>query len=349
MPEILINVINKIPQLSGDVRQITADNSDYTIRFVFDDGWGDGRKTVYFVREGGFVYPVGRTEEDTVTVPAVTDVHMRTALYIGVQQGGVRTSRPCMIPVYHAITDMIDDEAVQPDVSLWEDVVRRIESLEEHGGGSVSDEAIADAVDRYFDENPIEVPVKTSDLRNDSGFITKTASDLVNYYTKSQTYTQSEINALISAIPKFTISVVNSLPVSGISNTTVYLLSGGVSGNLYTEYIYVNGAWEILGSQRVDLDGYVTDEMLTQALQDYVKNTEFDTLAETVDTRMIPTYVLLEGEKPEDAPEWAVEVVDPDDDDSGGGSGGLTDEEKAEIVQAVIEALPKYNGEVEDV
>lgn len=136
MPEILVNVINKIPQLTGDVRQITADNSDYTIRFVFDADWNDGGKTVYFVREGGFAYPVGRTEEDTVTVPAVTGVHMRTALYIGVQQGDVRTTRPCMIPVYHAITDMIDDSAVQPEPSMWEDVLARLEKLEKNGGGS---------------------------------------------------------------------------------------------------------------------------------------------------------------------------------------------------------------------
>lgn len=134
MPEILVNVINKIPQLAGDVRQITADNSDYTIRFVFDDDWNDGGKTVYFVREGGFAYPVGRTEEDTVAVPAVTGVHMRTALYIGVQQGDVRTTRPCMIPVYHAITDMIDDSAVQPEPSMWEDILARVEELEKNGG-----------------------------------------------------------------------------------------------------------------------------------------------------------------------------------------------------------------------
>lgn len=153
MPEILINVINKIPQLSGDVRQITADNADYTIRFVFDDDWNDGEKRVLFVRESGFAYPVGLTEKDTVAVPAVTGVRMRTALYIGVQQGVVKTSRPCMIPVYHAITDMIDDNAVQPDPSLWEDIVSRLETLEESG---VTMDKIEEAVGDYLAKNPIE-------------------------------------------------------------------------------------------------------------------------------------------------------------------------------------------------
>lgn len=101
-----------------------------------------------------------------------------------------------------------------------------------------------------------EYPSKTSELKNDSGFITKAASDLANYYLKSETYSQSEINQRLSAIPKFAIQVVTSLPLSGDS-TTVYLLKSGDSEpNLYTEYIYVDGKWEYLGSQTVDLSGY---------------------------------------------------------------------------------------------
>lgn len=42
----------------------------------------------------------------------------------------------------------------------------------------------------------ITVPVNTSDLTNDSGFITSSA--LSNYYTKSETYSQGEVNSLIN-------------------------------------------------------------------------------------------------------------------------------------------------------
>ena len=138
MPEILINVINKIPQLSGDVRQITADNGDYTIRLVFDGDWTASTKTVLFVRENGFVYPAETTKNDTVTVPAVIGVPVREWLYVGVMQGDVRTSRPCGIPVYRSITDMITDDAVQPESSMWEDILARVEWLENYGGGSGS-------------------------------------------------------------------------------------------------------------------------------------------------------------------------------------------------------------------
>lgn len=81
----------------------------------------------------------------------------------------------------------------------------------------------------------------------------KVATDLQSYYTKTET------NALVGAIPKFAIEPVDTLPTTDISTTTVYLLkSGDETGNLYTEYIYVNGKWEELGAQTVDLTGYYT-------------------------------------------------------------------------------------------
>ena len=121
-----------------------------------------------------------------------------------------------------------------------------------------------------------KIPAKTSEITNDSGFITKAVSDLANYYSKSTTYSKDEVNALVSAIPKFAISVVSSLPTSNISATTIYLLSGGSGSNLYTEYIYVNGKWEILGSQAVDLTGYATETWVNVQLSAYVKQSDID-------------------------------------------------------------------------
>ena len=117
------------------------------------------------------------------------------------------------------------------------------------------------------------ITLKTGDLENNSGFITKTVSDLTNYYLKSETYTREEINQRISQIPKFAISVVPTLPATGDVNT-IYLVGGGISGNLYTEYIWTNGAWEILGSQRVDLTGYATETWVSGQLGSYLKASE---------------------------------------------------------------------------
>ena len=105
----------------------------------------------------------------------------------------------------------------------------------------------------------------------------KTAQDLANYYTKSQTLTKDEINTLVSAIPKFKIEVVTSLPSSNISEATVYLVkSGDDSSNLYIEYIRANGAWERLGTQTVDLTGYATEAWVNELIADYVKTADMD-------------------------------------------------------------------------
>ena len=107
--------------------------------------------------------------------------------------------------------------------------------------------------------------------------IDKTVNDLVNYYNKSQTLTKDEINALVSAIPKFKIEVVTALPTSNISETTVYLVkSGDDDTNLYTEYIRAGGKWEKLGTQTVDLTGYATEAWVNDILAAYVKTVDME-------------------------------------------------------------------------
>ena len=118
--------------------------------------------------------------------------------------------------------------------------------------------------DRYYTETEIDAlldgKADGADIPDVSAFITRAVNDLVNYYTKSETYTQAEIDQMVSAIPKFAIQVVNALPTTDISPTTVYLLTSQTqeNGNLYTEYLHVGNAWELLGSQTVDLSGYYT-------------------------------------------------------------------------------------------
>lgn len=82
-------------------------------------------------------------------------------------------------------------------------------------------------------------------------------------------YTKEETNELVSKIPKFTIEVVTSLPTENISTTTVYLKTGSKSDpdNIYDEYIYVKSKWELLGSQTIDLSGYVTTDAMNAALK----------------------------------------------------------------------------------
>ena len=115
-------------------------------------------------------------------------------------------------------------------------------------------------VDGWYDKTEIDDFISIIEDR-EANFIDKTVNDLVNYYTKSETYTKTEVNTLVSAIPKFAIVVVDELPTEDISPTTIYLLrSGEEEHNLFTEYIYVDNAWEMLGAQKIDLSDYYTME-----------------------------------------------------------------------------------------
>ena len=80
-------------------------------------------------------------------------------------------------------------------------------------------------------------------------------------------YTKAEVDNMISIIPKFAIAVVNELPISDISTTTVYLVpnNSGETSNLYDEYIYTT-QWEKLGTQTVDLSDYPTTSEMNAAI-----------------------------------------------------------------------------------
>lgn len=65
-------------------------------------------------------------------------------------------------------------------------------------------------------------------------------------------------NDVISATASITFTVVQELPETG-NTQTIYLISnGGTTPNIYDEYIYVNNAWEKIGTTEVDLSNYYT-------------------------------------------------------------------------------------------
>ena len=138
----------------------------------------------------------------------------------------------------------------------------------------------------------ITVPTATSDLTNDSGFITSSDLPTVNNATLTiqkngtnvQTFTDnassdvtanitvptavsdltndsgyqtasdvtSAINSAISGITGISFEIVQQLPATGDAGK-IYLLSNGGSGtDIYDEYIYYNNAWEKIGSTAAD-------------------------------------------------------------------------------------------------
>jgi hypothetical protein len=134
-------------------------------------------------------------------------------------------------------------------------------------------EAIAESLNSKLPATTL-IPAKTSDIVNDSGFITKSVNDLVNYYLKADVYTKAEVASLISALTTINILRVETLPTENISTTTIYLVPNSQTegNNLHDEYIYVNNKWECIGNTSIDLTNYATKEFVANALSLKVDN-----------------------------------------------------------------------------
>ena len=120
------------------------------------------------------------------------------------------------------------------------------------------------------------IPTNTSDLVNDSNFITKEVSDLTNYYTKAV------VDSKLSNLTNFHFEKVDELPQSGESNV-IYLVPSAnqTTGNEYDEYYWdvTTNTFETLGSTAIDLSNYYTkNETLSseQIAENYYDKTESD-------------------------------------------------------------------------
>lgn len=79
------------------------------------------------------------------------------------------------------------------------------------------------------------------------------------------TYSSEKIMQLIDAINEFAISIVEALPTENIDTHTIYFVAKEESENdVYDEFIYINNAWEHIGSTEIDLSGYYTSEQVEE-------------------------------------------------------------------------------------
>lgn len=290
---ITLDLLNKIPEESAIIRagetgrkikfavinsdtEDAVDLRDYTCKFQL------------YKPDGNFVIDtVVASSDGTVTIPFTAQMtaavgYGRIDLRLTDAEGIIFTCHAVVMfdtPVNN--TDLIDsvsmvDGYVFPDdfqlkltaganITITEDNV-----ISSTGGGGGGTGDYTDLINKPRINNVIlsgnkttaqlGLPTKTSDIENDSGFITSAVNNLANYYKKTETYSQAEVNALIGSIASLTLSVVSALPDHDISTSTIYLVPKDVPGtdDVYDEYVYVNSNWEHIGSTTADLTDYYT-------------------------------------------------------------------------------------------
>lgn len=144
---------------------------------------------------------------------------------------------------------------------------------------------------------------KLQDEIDDINEILPTKSDKSNTYTKADTndllskkadvdvvntkanidsvYSKTEMDSMLKALNHLDYKVVDALPTTDISATTIYLkkISSSTETNNYEEYLYVNNSWELIGTTAIDLTPYTKTWVGTQAEYDalgtYEKNTVY--------------------------------------------------------------------------
>lgn len=100
---------------------------------------------------------------------------------------------------------------------------------------------------------------------------------LANYYLKTETYTQAEVNALIGAISQFHYEIYASLQdVTTPANNVLYLIwPSGTGWDQYEEYVYSNWFVKIWDTS-IDLSWYATTTALTNWLATKQNTLTFD-------------------------------------------------------------------------
>lgn len=127
------------------------------------------------------------------------------------------------------------------------------------------------------------------DLGNTDTKVQEIENDIIDLEeskaNKSETYTQAEVNELIGAIKTVSMKIVPERPATGETNI-IYLVPSKKSEqeNIYDEYIYVNGKWELIGSTQIDLSDYVTVETLEDT--EGVLNGRIDSVEETANSAL---------------------------------------------------------------
>ena len=218
-------------------------------------------------------------------------------------------------------------DGISPTVTITESTGRHTVSITDKDGVKsfvVKDGSALD-VDNYYTKDEViaelatkanitdipVVPVNVSEFTNDAGYIKNTVDNLVHYYNKADTYTQAEVNTLISNINKLTSQIVDQLPTEDIDTSVIYLIKQEDT-NAYMQYMYINSAWAELGTTQVDLSDYYKKSEVDTKLADKADKTELPTVPSVVSAFTNDAGYLTEyTETDPTVPAWAKEPSKP--------------------------------------
>lgn len=147
MAEHKIAILNRIAVADAGI-ELVCNNPTDTIRFEFDDEWsGITAKTARFSWEGNKIdVPFS---ENVVEVP---EIFRTNHVFVGVYTDNI-TSTPAKVKCRYSIK-CLGGKNPPPSEDVYNRIIKLINDLQANG---VTDEQIAEAVEKYLTDNPIDV------------------------------------------------------------------------------------------------------------------------------------------------------------------------------------------------
>ena len=126
MKYVNIAVRNKIARTDEEQAQIVCGNSDYTIKFDFDEEWSaETVKTARFIFASNSKYIDVQFSGDECHMPIISDT---TSVLVGVFAGNLRTTTGALIHSIPCITDP-DGTPVEPTPDVYAQLMERFNAM----------------------------------------------------------------------------------------------------------------------------------------------------------------------------------------------------------------------------
>lgn len=260
------------PPTNPKLGQIYTDSVNNRIKWWNGSEW----KVVGVVVEASTAN--GSIKVDGVEMTVYTLPKTSTTVLGGMKVGSGLIATDEGVVSVDVVNNLTSDDTTKPlsaamGKSLKESINKITTDIGDLGGGDMmkatydsNDNGVVDDSEKLGGQLPsyyakaIDIPTKLSELTNDENFIDNTVNNLLNYYTKSETFTKTEVNNLIGGLATIQISVVESLPATGDSNIIYLVAKETADGaqNVYDEYLWTGSKFERIGDTTVDLTNYLT-------------------------------------------------------------------------------------------
>ena len=227
-PSLDYDVLENKPKLNGKTIQGSKTSEDYGIPTKTSDLENDSD----FVSDAEYVHTDNNyTSEEQSKLEGI-----ESGAEVNVQSDWEQSDNAADDYIKNKPENLVQDaNYVHTDNNYTTEEKSKLSGIEAGAEANVqSDWSEADNSKDDFIKNK---PTKVSDFQNDSGFITKDVDDLTNYYKKSETYTQTEINNSLSGkVDKETGKGLSSNDYTDAEKTKLSGIAAGAEVNVQSDW-----------------------------------------------------------------------------------------------------------------